>query len=262
MVSTNFDARNGNVASCQGMQFVVAMGCCLVFERLFPEEKVMTEPALHAIAVPPASGRPPKAAVILLHGWGANARDLHGLVPALDLPDYFFLCAEAPLDLPQVPGGKMWYDLQVADYPGLEESRQRLRAWLPVVEAQTGVSLERTVLAGFSQGGAMALDVGVDFSLAGLMSLSGYLHAPVRSSQSPCRSPRHPRSDRACRSRPPNLQSILRLTSCRALLRISPNGTRDCARSFSNHTQIYRRCNKIATESVTKIFYYNGRVRD
>ena len=143
----------------------------------------MAETALHAIAVPPASGRPPKAAILLLHGWGANARDLQGLVPALDLPDCFFLCAEAPLDHPQVPGGKMWYDLQVADYPGLDESRQRLRAWLSGVAAQTGVPLDRTILAGFSQGAAMTVDVGIAFPLAGLMCLSGYLHAPVRPPQ-------------------------------------------------------------------------------
>jgi phospholipase/carboxylesterase len=44
------------------------------------------------------------------------------------------------------------------------------------LEAETGIPLERTILGGFSQGAAMALDVGLSLPVAGLCSLSGYLH--------------------------------------------------------------------------------------
>jgi len=75
-----------------------------------------------------------------------------------------------------VPSGLAWYALETPDYYGLSESRQQLRDWLLSLENETGVPLSRTVLGGFSQGGAMTLDVGLELPLAGLFSLSGYLH--------------------------------------------------------------------------------------
>jgi phospholipase/carboxylesterase len=97
-------------------------------------------------------------------------------VPALDLPDYQFLLPDAPFPHPQVSSGKMWYDLAREDYWGLAESQQTLIEWLTSLESQTGVPLSSTFLLGFSQGGAMVLDVGLTLPLAGLISLSGYLH--------------------------------------------------------------------------------------
>ncbi len=71
----------------------------------------------------------------------------------------------------------MWYDLREGyRYDGLSESRQQLSEWLGSLAASTGVPLSRTVLAGFSQGAAMTLDVGLSLPLAGLVALSGYLH--------------------------------------------------------------------------------------
>jgi len=61
---------------------------------------------------------------------------------------------------------------------GLPESRQLLKDWLLSLEGSTGVPLGRTFLAGFSQGGAMVLDVGLSLPLKGLCCLSGYLHSP------------------------------------------------------------------------------------
>lgn len=61
----------------------------------------------------------------------------------------------------------------------LQASRQRLLDFLKDLESTTGVSLSRTILAGFSQGGAMTLDVGVRLPLAALVVMSGYLHAPL-----------------------------------------------------------------------------------
>jgi phospholipase/carboxylesterase len=70
----------------------------------------------------------------------------------------------------------MWYNLRNQDYQGLMASRQQLTDWLKSLESSTGVPLSRTVLCGFSQGGAMTLDVGLTLPLAGLVCISGYLH--------------------------------------------------------------------------------------
>jgi len=109
-----------------------------------------------------------------LHGWGANAEDLASLAPFLNLGDFQFLFPDAPFPHPQVSWGKAWYDFQ--DGQGLAESKLLLTEWLSSLETTTGVPLSRTILSGFSQGGAMTLDVGLKLPLAGLVSLSGYLH--------------------------------------------------------------------------------------
>jgi phospholipase/carboxylesterase len=69
----------------------------------------------------------------------------------------------------------MWYDLKNPAHQGLVQSRQMLTNWLKSLSSTTGIPLESTILSGFSQGGAMALDVGLTLPLAGLVSLSGYL---------------------------------------------------------------------------------------
>jgi phospholipase/carboxylesterase len=132
--------------------------------------------SLQSISIPPGTGKP-VAAIVALHGWGANARDLTSLAPAFNLPDYQFIFPDAPFPHPQVPGGKMWYDLQGNDSQGLIKSRQLLREWLLSLESSTGIPLSSTILGGFSQGGAMTLDVGLTLPLGGLICLSGYLHS-------------------------------------------------------------------------------------
>ncbi|NER30501.1 MAG: alpha/beta hydrolase, partial [Symploca sp. SIO1C4] len=69
------------------------------------------------------------------------------------------------------------YDLNSKDFQDLTSSRQLLTDSLKSLESHTGVPLSRTILSGFSQGGAMTLDVGLTLPLAGLVSLSGYLHS-------------------------------------------------------------------------------------
>lgn len=133
--------------------------------------------SLKYINVSPTNNQPPTGLIVCLHGFGANSQDLVSLAEALNLPDYQFLFAEAPFDHPAVPGGKMWYDLTGQDDQGLTESRQKLIDWLKSLEVSTGVPLSRTILSGFSQGGAMTLDVGLTLPIAGLVSMSGYLHS-------------------------------------------------------------------------------------
>jgi phospholipase/carboxylesterase len=127
--------------------------------------------------------------LVVLHGWGANAADLTGLAPYLGLSHWAMTFPNAPLQHPQVPGGRMWYAFpwgydfsQPYDFeqqPDLQASRQSLKAWLIELSTSTQIPLERTILAGFSQGGAMALDVGPHLPLAGQISLSGYAHGDI-----------------------------------------------------------------------------------
>jgi phospholipase/carboxylesterase len=113
----------------------------------------------------------------MLHGWGADANDLAPLASMLDLVDCQFLFPNAPFPHPGVPNGRAWYSLDTAEYTGVEESRQQLHDWILSLEGTTGIPLANTFLCGFSQGGAMTLDVGLSLPLAGLCALSGYLHA-------------------------------------------------------------------------------------
>ena len=125
--------------------------------------------------------------LIGLHGWGANAQDLAALADYLPLPGFQMIFPDAPFPHPQVPGGRMWYgfpmeyDFQMehtfTQQADLQESRQLLRQWLEQVADETGIPPDRTAIAGFSQGGAMTIDVGLQFPLAGALILSGYMHS-------------------------------------------------------------------------------------
>jgi phospholipase/carboxylesterase len=135
---------------------------------------------LDFIKVSPPTGKTPDALIVTLHGWGANAQDVASLIPYVNLPDYEFLLPNAPYPYPYTDTGKAWYDLRTENmYDGLIESKQLLIDWLLSLESNTGVPLSRTILSGFSQGGAMTLDVGLSLPLAGLVVMSGYLHPNV-----------------------------------------------------------------------------------
>ncbi|UJB69479.1 dienelactone hydrolase family protein [Acaryochloris sp. 'Moss Beach'] len=133
--------------------------------------------SLSVITLTPTTGQPPAGLFVGLHGWGSNAEDLASLAPYLNLPTYQFCFPNAPLPHPHAPGGFMWYDLNTQ--AGLPESRQLLLDWLQALAIETQVPLERMILAGFSQGGAMTLDIGARLPLAGLICLSGYLHPSI-----------------------------------------------------------------------------------
>jgi len=132
-----------------------------------------------------SSNQTPQGLVIFLHGWGANAPDLYPLAEALDLPNYQFIFPNAPFTHPQVPGGLMWYDLNFPHPEQLQISSEALKNSLESLSEETGVPLEKTILAGFSQGGAMTLRVGFSLPLAGLICMSGYLHSDVQFSYQP-----------------------------------------------------------------------------
>lgn len=114
--------------------------------------------------------------VVILHGWGSNANDVAGLVPALGLEHCHVGIPNGPMAHPYAGAGHMWYDLEAEQWPGLLESRELLQSYLKEQCQATGVPLERTILMGFSQGGAMSLEVGLGLPLLGLVVFSGYLH--------------------------------------------------------------------------------------
>ncbi|MGB7085797.1 MAG: alpha/beta hydrolase [Phormidesmis sp.] len=129
--------------------------------------------------------------MVLLHGWGANARDVAGLIEAISMISLPFkgILPDAPFAHPMAPGGRQWYgfppnydfrmpyDFESQD--DLQQSREQLKSWMESLPSQTGIPLERTIMGGFSQGGAMTLDVGPRLPLAAMLILSGYSHAPM-----------------------------------------------------------------------------------
>jgi phospholipase/carboxylesterase len=127
----------------------------------------------------PAAGDP-EGALVLLHGRGADERDLFPLLDILD-PQRRLLGATArgPLSLP--PGGAHWYVVRRVGYPDPEtfhSTYPQLAAWLDELLAEHGVPPERTVLGGFSQGSVMAYALGLGAQRprpAGIMALSGFL---------------------------------------------------------------------------------------
>ena len=130
----------------------------------------------------------PTCAVIWLHGLGADGNDFAAIVPELkllDCPPIRFIFPHAPSMPVTVNGGYVmpaWYDIMGADLvsrqdaAGIQKSEQAIQAII-AHEVARGIPTERMVLAGFSQGCAMALHTGLRLTtpLAGIMALSGYL---------------------------------------------------------------------------------------
>ena len=115
--------------------------------------------------------------LVMLHGWGATSDDLEplgrSLAAAIDLPLEVVALA-APHLHPQPPG-RQWYGLFPAEWDAVPAAVEALQERLKTITRQ-GPSMERTVLLGFSQGGAMALSSGCSLPLAGVISCSGYPH--------------------------------------------------------------------------------------
>ena len=127
------------------------------------------------------------ASVILMHGLGADAGDLYPLPPAFGLPADMHVRYVFP-SAPQMPvtinmGMMMpaWYDIRSLAPNGQDEPGiRRAAGWIDELidrEVARGVPASRIVLAGFSQGGAMALFTGLRYpeALAGVICMSGYL---------------------------------------------------------------------------------------
>jgi len=139
-------------------------------------------------AVEITTGPEPTAAVIWLHGLGADGHDFEPLVPELGwpgAPPIRFVFPHAPVRPVTVNGGmpmRAWYDIvslgsgRDGDVGGIEQSVSQATA-LVRREMDRGIDSRRILVAGFSQGGAIALQVALRFGepLAGLVALSTYL---------------------------------------------------------------------------------------
>jgi phospholipase/carboxylesterase len=141
--------------------------------------------ALSGPVRPPVSGGAPKQAVVLLHGYGADGEDLIGLAPgwAHLLPEALFVSPNAPE--PCALGfGYQWFPLDperpAARPEGIARARLALSGFLDTLWQRTGLAPAATILAGFSQGAMMALDVGLALPEAplGLIGFSGALIDP------------------------------------------------------------------------------------
>jgi len=135
----------------------------------------------------------PEYSVIWMHGLGADGHDFEPIVPYLGLPPGLsirFVFPHALMRPITINGGavmRAWYDIkEISTTKGQDEAGVRHSATkvqeLIDRELQRGIPASRIVLAGFSQGGAMALHVGLRYpqKLAGIMVLSAYLMFPER----------------------------------------------------------------------------------
>ncbi|GCE64611.1 esterase [cyanobiont of Ornithocercus magnificus] len=115
--------------------------------------------------------------LIVLHGWGADASDLWPIANNLrkrliQIPELIVL--QAPESCAST-SGRQWYGLFPAEWDAVPKAVEELLHRLDALETSE-LPLSRTVLLGFSQGGAMAVQVGCQRPLAGIVGCSAYPH--------------------------------------------------------------------------------------
>lgn len=149
----------------------------------------------HEVILEPADGTA-DAGVLWLHGLGADGYDFVPMVPELQLPAAArirFVFPHAPVRPVTINNGypmRAWYDIRELtpagrdDETGFAEARQRVESCIQR-ENTAGIAASRVVLAGFSQGGAVALHSGLRHGagLAGIIALSTYLPLRARLAQ-------------------------------------------------------------------------------
>ena len=142
------------------------------------DEPLVIETGVHA----------PDAAVIWLHGLGADGHDFEPIVPELRLDpgiNIRFVFPHAPMMPVTINQGfvmRAWFDVRTADI-GAEVDAKGIRASAKLVnelidtEIDNGIAPERIVLAGFSQGGAIVLQAGLRYQkrLGGIIAMSTFL---------------------------------------------------------------------------------------
>lgn len=152
------------------------------------------------------TGPQPRASIVLMHGLGADGNDFVPIAHEMDLGPVGpvrFVFPNAPVMPVSLNGGyamPAWYDIyppqpgqpRREDEPGLRRSQAAIEALLAREKAR-GIPAQRIVVAGFSQGCAMALMTGLRHAepLAGIVGLSGYL--PLASTTA---AERHPANQR------------------------------------------------------------------
>ena len=130
--------------------------------------------------------QPAQGAVIFLHGLGADGHDFEPIVPELGVDDLhlrfvFPHAPERPITINEGEPLRAWYDfVPHSEHAGSGDIKASALSIKALLQAQidTGIPPERIILAGFSQGGVMALEVGLRYEqrIAGIIALSTYLH--------------------------------------------------------------------------------------
>ena len=133
----------------------------------------------------------PTASIIWLHGLGADGHDFEPIIPELNLPPTMairFIFPHAPQMPVTINGGYVmpaWYDIKADNIEGRQDREGILKSAADIQELidqekARGISADNIILAGFSQGGAMALYVGThqQEALAGILALSCYTLLP------------------------------------------------------------------------------------
>lgn len=160
-----------------------------VFILFLTNKAVAMSELLESVVIEPAGEA--QAVVIWLHGLGADGYDFEPIVPELGLPataNIRFIFPHAPKIPVTVNGGyvmRAWYDIAATDLgeqqdiEGINRSQQQIIALIEA-EVEQGIPVEKIVLAGFSQGGAIVLQTGLRYPkrLGGIMVLSSYV--PLR----------------------------------------------------------------------------------
>ena len=160
----------------------------------------MSDPTLDGPSTPPAAGGPPKHLVVLLHGYGADGADLIGLAPAFArfLPHAAFHSPHAPFACEMSPMGRQWFSLANYDPALVRASKEAfaslkatmtegtrvaapiLNGYIDGLLAQYGLTDDKLILIGFSQGTMMALNVALQRKApcGGVVGFSGALLEP------------------------------------------------------------------------------------
>ncbi|GAA0856323.1 alpha/beta hydrolase [Aliiglaciecola litoralis] len=151
----------------------------------------MTDNLLPFVEVKP--NKPYDAVVIWLHGLGDSGNGFAPIVPELKLPNDLairFVFPHAPVRPVTVNNGmpmRAWYDIKSmdfnnrADVDGVRDSTEQVKKLIEAERAH-GIPSERILLAGFSQGGVIALNLGTRYpeKLAGILALSTYMSEPEK----------------------------------------------------------------------------------
>lgn len=144
--------------------------------------------SLNGPRLAPLSGSAPDALVVLVHGYGSNGDDLIALAAAIRpaLPNAAFVAPNAPGRLPHMAAAYQWWPIETFS---MVERAAGAAAAAPVLDAfitseleAAGLTPDRLLLVGFSQGTMMALHVGLRRSdpVAGIVGISGMLISPER----------------------------------------------------------------------------------
>jgi phospholipase/carboxylesterase len=169
---------------------LVWMGVLLLAAPLMgqtPPSEVLVQ-GHRCIIVNPADLPSDAPLVLVLHGLGANREDLFPLCENLHLPPCLFVLPDAPISLPDSSESFAWYDMRTQSRPDIEKSRDYLFGIMDRFSREDSSPSASgrlpkprpIILMGFSQGGVMSLEAGLNYKgkIKAIVSMSGYMGDP------------------------------------------------------------------------------------